>query len=88
MRVLVATLSPEGRITLPDDVQEALGVKPLDSVAFGIEDGQVRLVRAELTVETSFGSVEPRNRPEDFKEISPIAREEHARRVVEKMRES
>ena len=54
-----------------------------------LEDGVTDEVplRAELTAEEVFGSVEPLNRPEDFEELIRIAKEERAERLVRKLRE-
>ena len=39
-----------------------------------------------MTLEEAFGSVEPLERPEDFKAISRQAREEHVERTMQKLR--
>ncbi len=54
-----------------------------------LEDGVTDEVplRAELTAEEAFGSVEPLNRPEDFEELIRIAKEERAERLLRKLRE-
>jgi hypothetical protein len=40
---------------------------------------------AAFTIETAFGSVKPINRPENFKELTRIAKEEHAERTMRKL---
>ena len=87
MREFETTVTQRGQVTVPAEVRRLLGIKPHDRVTFVIENGQVRLKRPEYTFESVYGSVEPRNRPEDFKRIYREARNEHAERVMRKMRQ-
>ena len=43
---------------------------------------------AIFTLEAAYGSVQPRSQPEDFKAISRAAKDAHAARVLEKLRQS
>ena len=86
MKEILTTVTQRGQVTLPVEVRRLLGVKPRDKVAFTIDHNQVRLQPATFTLETTFGSVTPRNRPEDFEAISEAAKEEHVERVLKKMR--
>jgi hypothetical protein len=45
-------------------------------------------VPAIFTLEAAYGSVQPRSQPEDFKAISRAAKDAHAARVLEKLRQS
>jgi AbrB family looped-hinge helix DNA binding protein len=87
MREYVATVTPRGQVTLPAEVRRLLGAKPHDKVAFRVENGHVRLVPAELSLEHVFGSVTPIQRPEDFEERSRIAKDEKVERTLREMRE-
>jgi antitoxin PrlF len=82
----VTTMTQRSQITVPSEVKRVLGLKPRDRVAFTIEGCEVRLRPVEFTLETAFGSVEPRSRPEDLEEVSRTAKEEHVERAIEKMR--
>jgi len=49
-------------------------------VAFVIDEDGVRLLPAPFTIESVYGSVVPRQRPEDFKAIERTAKEEHIKK--------
>ena len=86
MKQIVVPLTADGQVTLPAEVREALGLTPRGGVIFTIENGNVRLMPAALTVEASHGSVQPHNHPEDFKELSRAVREERVEKIVRKLR--
>lgn len=88
MKEVLTTLTQRGQVTVPAEVRRILHLKPKDRVAFQIEDDEVRLVPARFTLETAFGSVRPKNRPEDFEAIAQAAKEEHVERVIKQMRRS
>jgi len=79
MKEIVTSLTQRGQVTVPAEVRRLLGLKSRDKVAFAIDNDQVRLVPVTFTVESAYGSVKPRNRPEDFKALSRAAREERAK---------
>lgn len=59
MKELVTTMTSGGQITVPDEVQRVLGLRPNDKVAFAINAGKVRLVPVTSTIDEVFSSVEP-----------------------------
>lgn len=69
-------------MTVPAEVRRVLGVKPGDKVAFTIEDGGVRLAPVPFSLESAYGSVKPAEKPENFDEITKIAKEAKAERTV------
>jgi len=79
MKEIVTSLTQRGQVTVPAEVRRLLGLKSRDKVAFAIDDDQIRLMPVAFTLESAFGSVTPRNRPEDFKALSRVAREERVR---------
>ena len=85
MRWYVASVTRRGQVTIPADIRRLLGTKERPKVVFQVEDGEVRVVPVEMTLEETFGSVTPLNRPEDFKELSRIAKDEKAQRTIEEM---
>ena len=81
MKEITGRVSARGQVTIPIEVRRLLGVEPSDLVVFRIEDGEVRLVPAEFTLETTFASVMPLQRPEDFEQRIRDAKEEKAERT-------
>ncbi len=89
MHRLIGTLTERGQVTVPAAIRSHLGVGPKDRLVFTIEDnGDVRVGRAEFTLESAFGSVEATKRPEDIDEISRTAKDEKAERVARGLRRS
>ena len=86
MERIVISVTQRGQVTLPAEVRRLLGVKTGDKVGFCIEDGQVRVMPLEFTLETAFGSVKPHTNTEDLKELARIAWEDKADATVRKMR--
>ena len=82
----IRAVTAKGQVTIPAEVRRLLGVRPHDRVVFRVTDGKVELQPASMSLESTFGAVTPRTRPEDFKELRDTAIEEHARSVIEKMR--
>lgn len=70
------TTTHRNQVTIPAEVRRILGLKPMDKVAFTIEDGgEVRLSAASFNLESAYGSVKPSSTPEDFDEISRNAKD-------------
>lgn len=71
----------KGQITIPVEIRRALGLQFGDRVAVSLdENGVLRAtVRPVPSVaETTFGSITPRKRPEDMKELRELAQDEIA----------
>jgi antitoxin PrlF len=85
VKEVLATVTERGQLTLPAEVRRLLGVGPNQKVAFLIEEGEIRLVPARFTLESAFGSIAPRHRPENFKKVIEEAMEEHAHEVMHEM---
>jgi len=85
MKKLIVSLTQLGQVTIPAEVRRILGIRPKDKVVFLNEGDQVTLAPAQFTLETAYGSVGPMRRPEDFKEITRQAKEEHADRAFRKL---
>lgn len=86
MKEIITTLTQRGQVTVPAEVRRLLGLKPRDKVTFAIDGDDVRLVPTAFTLESAYGSVTPRRRPEDFKAISRMTREEKVRKDTAKLR--
>lgn len=78
----VSSVSPKGQITIPMKLRRRWGIKAKDKVALLVEGDQVRLQPAKFTLETVYGSVTPRTPSTDFRKISHIARDEHAKKSL------
>ena len=82
----VTTVTQRGQVTIPAEVRRLLGVKPRSKVTFRVDDDEVSLVASEYTLESAYGSVTPLTRPENFEQLSRIAKDEKAARTVRKLR--
>jgi AbrB family looped-hinge helix DNA binding protein len=79
------TVTQKGQVTIPAEVRKLLGVKPRDKVVFRIAEGKVELGAPIMTLEETFGSVTPKQRPEDFKKLRDMAIQEHVQSVMQEM---
>ncbi len=89
MKVIEEYLRPvtnKGTVTIPVKIRRLLGVKPRGRVTFRIVAGRKVELLSPMTLESAFGSVPPRKRPENFKELRDVAMREHARKVVREMK--
>lgn len=86
MKQYTTTVTKRGQITLPAEVRRMLGARPKDKVSFIIEGDRICLSQVAFTLESAFGSVRPSRRPEDFEEVSRLAKEDKAERAARKLR--
>lgn len=64
-----ATISQKGQITIPRRVRQRLGVGPNDKITLIFRGDEVILKPLKGTIRDLRGSVHPRKKPEDFKQI-------------------
>jgi AbrB family looped-hinge helix DNA binding protein len=83
MNELTTSMTRKGQVTVPIQVRRLLGLKPRDRVSFIVGDDGVRIERAASGLDAIAGSVKPRKRPEDFKELRRVATQEAAQRALE-----
>lgn len=78
MHEFVVTVTSEGRLTLPVDVRQHLGISGADRVVFCIDDKGVVTVRPNqpLDVDSLTGAAGSLNRSMGFHELLDIARED------------
>ena len=69
MKESLATITAKGQVTIPAEIRKALGLKPRDKIAFILDQGEVKLEPSSSRLRAGFGAVEPRKKPEDFKEL-------------------
>jgi AbrB family looped-hinge helix DNA binding protein len=72
-------VTEKGQVTIPADVRATLGLRPKDKVIFEVEGDVATVRRAPSKVARWYGSVAPRQRPEDFSKL----REEFEQDVAE-----
>jgi len=82
----VQTVTIKGQVTIPIELRKMLGVEPSSQVIVSLDAGRVVIEPVSMTLEEAFGSVQPINKPENFKELRTIALEEHVTRVINKMK--
>ncbi len=81
MRDLETTVTQKGQVTIPAEIRARLGLKPRDRVRFEVQGDVATLRPVPSKVLRWYGSVAPKERPEDFREI----REEFERGVAEEV---
>ena len=84
---MLSSVSPKGQITIPVAIRRLLGVKPKDTVAFAIKDGQVTISPARFSLQSAFGSLEPPRGVEDVDQLIQEAKEQRAAKTAEQLRE-
>ncbi len=84
---MLSSVSPKGQITIPVAIRRLLGVKPKDTVAFAIKDGQVTISPARFSLESAFGSLEPPRGVEDVDQLIQEAKDDKAAHTVERLHE-
>ena len=75
------TVTSKGQVTIPGELRRVLNIKPKDKLAFELVNGEIRLRAAQSPVESSFGAVKPRKKPEDFRRMRRQIEEEIAEEV-------
>jgi AbrB family looped-hinge helix DNA binding protein len=81
-------MTQRGQVTVPAYIRRILGVKPREQVAFEVKSNEVRLVPVTSTLESTCGSVTPKNHPEDFEALVRQAKEERATRTINKLNQT
>jgi AbrB family looped-hinge helix DNA binding protein len=78
MRAHLSVITRKGQVTLPADIRRTLGLKQGDSVAFRVEDGEVRLTPARATLADGYQSIPALAEPKTWKEIEKTVADERA----------
>jgi AbrB family looped-hinge helix DNA binding protein len=80
-RKFIATITSNGRVTIPAEIRRYLRLSTHDKVTFRIVDGgKVEMEPLPMTLEDAYGSVAPIDRPEDFGALRRIVHEDRADR--------
>ena len=78
----VTTLTSKGQVTVPQEIRDALGLKPRDKVRFSLDNGHVTLQEAYLSLEEIAGSIPAIDIP--MEEWDEIIQDEIAERYAKK----
>ena len=73
-------LTIRGQTTIPKPIREYLGLEPGDRVLFVLKEDKVVLQPVRDTLLDLRGSVEPRERPEDFDKVRAEVRKRVSKR--------
>lgn len=79
MEERLTVMTRKGQITIPAEIRRALGLKEGDKVAISLPDPgtqEVHLHPVRSVAEMTFGALSPRKRPEDFRELREVFKEE------------
>jgi AbrB family looped-hinge helix DNA binding protein len=85
MREVITTITSKGQVTVPVSIRRALGLKTRDRVSFTLTDGGAELRPFQSALDRIAGSVKPRKKPEDFKELRALAIEEIVENAIKEM---
>lgn len=86
IKEIIASITQRGQVTIPAEVRRILGAEPRGKIAFLVEGDEVKLIPATFTLEAAYGSVKPITHPQNLKEISRKAKEEHSANLIRKMK--
>ncbi len=79
MQEFETSVTEKGQVTIPQEIRRIMGLQPRDKVRFEVDGDVIKISRASSKLLQWFGSVTPRNKPEDFQKI----REEFEKGVAE-----
>jgi AbrB family looped-hinge helix DNA binding protein len=82
----LTVITRKGQITIPAEIRRALGLKEGDKIAVSLPDPEtqeVHLHPVRTIAEMTFGAVSPRKRPEDFRELREIFKDEIVAKEIE-----
>ncbi|MHB8644957.1 MAG: AbrB/MazE/SpoVT family DNA-binding domain-containing protein [Thermomicrobiales bacterium] len=85
MSAHLGVITRKGQITVPADIRRALQLQEGDTVAFRIEDGEVRVRPAKATLADGYQSIPALTVPKTDAEIAAIVRDERATRYKEEL---
>jgi AbrB family looped-hinge helix DNA binding protein len=69
MQERFTVVTRKGQITLPAEIRRKLHIQQGDKMVVREEHGQIKLAKAPSVIDTTFGAVSPRRRPEDLREL-------------------
>jgi antitoxin PrlF len=69
MQEFETSVTEKGQVTIPQEIRRIMGLQPRDKVRFEVDGDVIKISRASSKLLQWFGSVIPRNKPEDFQKI-------------------
>jgi antitoxin PrlF len=78
--MVTARVTSLGRITIPKQIRDSLGLKSGDWVRITIDEGRLVMRPAKAGLQDLRGTIEPRQEPEDFGVAREKAKKAMARR--------
>ena len=69
MQEFESSVSEKGQVTIPQEIRRIMGLQPRDKVRFEVEGDVVKISRASSKLIQWFGSVTPKNKPENFQKV-------------------
>ncbi len=79
----LSVVTRKGQVTLPAEIRKMLDLKRGDKVAFCVQGDRVEILRSARSVaQRTFGSIAPRKRPEDFRELRQLAEDDIAEQAL------
>ena len=69
MQEFESSVSEKGQVTIPQEIRRIMGLQPCDKVRFEVEGDVVKISRASSKLIQWFGSVTPKNKPENFQKV-------------------
>ncbi len=69
MQEFETSVTEKGQVTIPQEIRRIMGLQPRDKVRFEVDGDVIKISRASSKLLQWFGSVTPRNKPEDFQKI-------------------
>ncbi|HEY0554429.1 MAG TPA: AbrB/MazE/SpoVT family DNA-binding domain-containing protein [Thermoanaerobaculia bacterium] len=82
-----STLTRKGQVTIPKTLRDQLGLRLGDRISFHLRGEEIVLKPVHRTILDIEGSVQPKNRPEDFSGIRRQVAAVRARARTEKLNE-
>ncbi len=79
-----SSVSPKGQITLPADLRKELEIEPKDVVVIVLEDGKIRVEKAEAELLSGFGVIPMPNDTRSWEEIEQDVFDDVAERNVQR----
>ena len=81
MQEFETTVTEKGQVTIPQEIRRIMGLRPHDKVRFEVVGDTISIKRASSKLLQWFGSVAPKEKPEDFS----AAREAFEKAVAEEV---